>query len=69
MNNEYRSVLKKKTTFFVCSFLQVFRVEVNLKYRFRLISNGNQCTFRFSIDGHVLLVIASDGRTVEPFEV
>jgi FtsP/CotA-like multicopper oxidase with cupredoxin domain len=47
-----------------------FRVKSNARYRFRLINAGFlYCPLEFSIDGHNLTVIASDGKSLEPLEV
>lgn len=40
-----------------------------MRYRFRLINNGIlDCPITVSIDNHTLLVIASDGNSVQPVE-
>ena len=40
------------------------------RYRFRLISGASlHCPIQFSIDDHILTVIASDGHYVQPQEV
>ena len=39
------------------------------KYGFRLIGQTMNCPIVFSIDNHNLLMIASDGRPFEPYEV
>ncbi len=53
-----------------CFTLQVFQVEPNKRYRFRLISNAIlNCPLKFSIDNHRLNVIASDAGTFQPREV
>ena len=38
-------------------------------YRFRLIRVHSLFAYRFSIDGHMLKVIASDGHFIEPMYV
>lgn len=44
-----------------------FRVQKGFKYRFRLINGGFlYCPIEFSIDNHRLLIIASDGKLLEP---
>ena len=49
---------------------QVFNVEQEKRYRFRLISNAVlHCPLKFTIDNHNLTIIASDGRPFEPYEV
>ena len=50
--------------------LAVFTVQRGLRYRFRLINAGFQyCPIVFSIDGHNLTVIASDGSPIRPIQV
>ena len=50
--------------------LEVFHVTPGRRYRFRVIqATGNHCPTELSIDGHELIVIASDGFPVEPFTV
>ncbi|KAI9555735.1 hypothetical protein GHT06_018250 [Daphnia sinensis] len=50
--------------------LSVFNVKQGIRYRFRLISNGFlNCPIQFSVDNHTLLVIASDGGSIQPIEV
>ena len=51
------------------SNLRVYEVEPSQTYRFRLIHTGTMYAFRFSIDGHRLKVMATDGYLVEPMEV
>ena len=51
------------------SRLQIYEVEPNSIYRFRLIHTGTMYAFRFSIDGHKLKVMATDGYLVAPVEV
>ena len=51
------------------SSLSVFEVEDGQTYRFRLIHTGTMYAFRFSIDGHKLKVMATDGYLVDPVEV
>ena len=47
-----------------------FTVESVKAYRFRLINAGIlYCPIEFSIDGHNLTIIASDGYYVEPYQV
>ncbi len=48
------------------SRLQVFTVQEGTTYRFRLIGAQNLYGYRFSIDGHKLTVIATDGNLVQP---
>ena len=48
----------------------VFTVERGQRYRFRFLSNGIlNCPVEVSIDGHNLLMIASDGHPFEPVQV
>ena len=51
------------------SSLKVYEVEGTLTYRFRLIHTGVHYGFKFSIDGHKLIVMATDGYLVQPVEV
>ncbi|XP_035795872.1 laccase-2-like [Anopheles albimanus] len=47
--------------------LTVYRVEYGQRYRFRLISSGSQyCPFQLQIQNHTMLVISTDGGTVQP---
>jgi L-ascorbate oxidase len=47
-----------------------FRVKSGNRYRFRIVNAGFlYCPLEFSIDGHNLTVIASDGKSLEPLEV
>ena len=48
------------------SRLNVFIVERAKTYRFRLIGAQANYAYRFSIDGHRLTLIASDGHFIEP---
>jgi FtsP/CotA-like multicopper oxidase with cupredoxin domain len=50
------------------SRLKVFSVEVDQTYRFRLIGMMGVYALRFSIDGHRLTVIATDGNYIQPVE-
>ncbi|PVD18894.1 hypothetical protein C0Q70_21452 [Pomacea canaliculata] len=48
----------------------VFRVKRGFRYRFRFINAGTLfCPIRISIDDHSMLLIASDGRPFERYEV
>lgn len=50
--------------------LQVYYVNKDNKYRFRLINaEFLNCPMEVSVDNHTLLVIASDGSEIEPIEV
>ena len=51
------------------SSLNIYDVEPGETYRFRLIHTGTMYGLRFSIDGHKLTVIATDGYLVRPLEV
>ena len=51
------------------SSLKVFQVEQGQTYRFRLIHTGTNYALKFSISGHKLKVMATDGYLVEPLEV
>ena len=51
------------------SRLNIYEVEQGQTYRFRLIHTGTMYGFRFSVDGHKLTVMATDGYLVEPVEV
>ena len=48
------------------SILKVFTVQYNETYRFRLIGMMGVYALRFSVDGHGLTVIATDGNYIEP---
>ncbi|XP_069688169.1 uncharacterized protein [Periplaneta americana] len=46
---------------------EIFHVEKGYRYRFRLIGGVcTQCPARFQIEGHRLIVIATDGEPVKP---
>ena len=50
--------------------LESFSVGKGRKYRFRLINVGLQyCPMQFSVDGHNLTMIATDGNPIEPVQV
>ena len=50
--------------------ITTFYVTPGRRYRFRVIqATGNHCPTELSIDGHELVVIASDGFPVAPFQV
>ena len=49
--------------------LSVFSVESNRYYRFRLVGSNALLAFNFSIDGHTLRAIASDGSYYQPRDV
>ena len=50
--------------------LASFTVSKGKRYRFRIINSGIQlCPMQFSIDNHVLKVIATDGSPIQPIEV
>lgn len=49
--------------------LSVFRVTRHNLYRFRLIGAQNIFAYNFSIDGHTLKVIATDGHFFQPVDV
>ena len=51
------------------SQLSTFNVSENQRYRFRVIGVQSLYAFRFSIDGHKLKLIATDGAFVEPQDV
>ena len=48
--------------------LSTFSVQKGKTYRFRLVGAMRASAYRFSIDDHKLIVIATDGYLVEPFE-
>ena len=48
------------------SILKVFSVQYNETYRFRLIGMMGVYALRFSVDGHGLTLIATDGNYIEP---
>lgn len=51
------------------SILSIFEVDYKKSYRFRLIGAQSLYAFKFSIDGHKLLLIATDGQFIEQKEV
>ena len=51
------------------SKLSEFNVTAGNTYRFRLIGAQSLYAYRFSIEGHNLTVIATDGQFIEPIEV
>ena len=51
------------------SSLRVYEVVHGRTYRFRLIHTGIHYAFFFSIEGHKLTVMATDGYVVQPVEV
>lgn len=51
---------------YIQSRLSQFTVEYNKTYRFRIIGAQKDPIYRFSIDGHKLTVIATDGYFIEP---
>ena len=50
------------------SMVKVFSVNPGKTYRFRIVGSMSIYAFRFSIDGHRLTVIATDGNYIEPIE-
>ena len=46
--------------------LSIFTVERGSSYRFRLIGAQNHYAYKFSIDGHKLTVVSTDGYWIEP---
>ena len=48
--------------------LSIFTVESNNTYRFRLIGAQDQYAYKFSIDGHKLTVVATDGYWINPID-
>ena len=50
--------------------LAEFKVKSNARYRFRVVNAGiNFCPMVFSIDGHNMTLIATDGFPIDPVEV
>jgi len=50
--------------------LEVFTMTPGKRYRSRLINSfGTVCPAQFSVEGHVLTVIATDGEPVQPVNV
>ncbi len=50
--------------------VEVFNVKEEVRYRFRVISGAASfCNMQFSIEGHSLLMIASDGGSFQPLAV
>ena len=54
---------------YINSVLSEFKVTAGNTYRFRLIGAQSLYAYRFSIEGHKLIVIATDGQFIEPIEV
>ncbi|XP_078350103.1 uncharacterized protein LOC144634921 isoform X2 [Oculina patagonica] len=48
--------------------LSIFTVEVGKTYRFRLVGAQGLYAYRFSIDGHKLTVVGTDGYWIQPVE-
>ena len=48
--------------------LSIFTVQTGKTYRFRLVGAQGLYAYRFSIDGHKLTVVATDGYWIEPIE-
>jgi len=50
--------------------LEVFTMTPGKRYRFRFINSfGTVCPAQFSVEGHVLTIIATDGEPVQPVNV
>ena len=48
--------------------LSIFTVQAGETYRFRLVGAQGLYAYKFSIDGHKLTVVATDGYWIEPIE-
>ena len=48
--------------------LSIFNIEHGSRYRFRLIGAQTLFAYRFSIDGHTLTVVGTDGYWIKPVE-
>ena len=48
--------------------LSIFTVQAGKTYRFRLIGAQNLYAYKFSIDGHKLTVVGTDGYWIQPVE-
>ena len=57
-----------KNISFMNTRLSTFNVERGKTYRFRLIGAQANYAYRFSIDGHNLTLVATDGYFIEPVE-
>ncbi len=57
---------RKVDSSFAPSKLSIFNVVKDQTYRFRLIGAQSLFAYKFSIDGHKLIVIASDGHFFQP---
>ena len=70
-NVHTKSVFQDPNTGFVTNTpLEVFTMTPGKRYRFRLINSfGTVCPAQFSVEGHVLTVIATDGEPVQPVNV
>ena len=53
---------------YIKTSLSIFTVEAGKRYRFRLIGAQNLYAYRFSIDGHKLTVVGTDGYWIQPVE-
>uniref|UniRef100_A0A1X7UIG2 Hint domain-containing protein n=1 Tax=Amphimedon queenslandica TaxID=400682 RepID=A0A1X7UIG2_AMPQE len=51
---------------YIKSSLSEFKVTAGKTYRFRLIGAQSLYAYRFSIDGHKLIIIATDGQYINP---
>ena len=60
---------KHESIDYINSSLSLFRVEPEKAYRFRLIGAQSLYAYRFSIEKHNLIVIATDGEFIQPKEV
>ena len=60
---------KHKDIGFSQASLSSFNVESGETYRFRLIGAQGNYAYQFSIDGHKLLLVGTDGYFIEPVEV
>lgn len=49
--------------------LSIFNIQAGNLYRFRMIGAQSMYAYKFSIDEHKLIVVASDGHFIEPKEV
>ena len=59
---------RRKSVDFTNTLLSSFNVGSGDTYRFRLIGAQGNYAYRFSIDGHKLQLVATDGYFIEPVE-
>jgi len=66
INGRGRHSLPDTAVDYAMTRLSIFDVDPDMLYRFRLIGAQSLYAYKFSIDGHKLIVIATDGVFIEP---